>query len=263
MVAGPAPLPPLRPALAHLPWTSCSPQSSEPPGWGRPTNSSSIRWTPYSSTASKVTPSTPAAPSSTGRPAARVRGAPGGVHRVRGAHHATALLAREDDKRAASKAGRPVPVAADEPEPHLVVGLALTASHAPSAVACVDLTRCPVNGPDAAAAGVDGAAVPTNFHHRLRQLGRRLIFDLHKNQRGVTGCHRVAMRGVRQPVLNRHQHLPSVTPRCAPASACRPTPRPDVDGYAPWAAQGGTAAHAQPRSGAPFPAPWRWPASKP
>jgi len=129
--------------------------------------------------------------------------------------HVAARLAHEDDKRAACEHRRPVRVTAPAPEPHLILGLALTASTAPAAKACVDLTRRLVHGPDAVAAGVDGAAipavpllpdgdlltdrgysesVPAGFHHPLRQLGRRLVFDLHQSRRGVTGRHRGAIQ---------------------------------------------------------------------
>jgi len=106
-----------------------------------------------------------------------------------------------------------VRVTRPEPEPHLILALALTAATAPPAKACVDLTARLVHGPDAAAAGVQAAAVPVvtllapgdlltdrgysesvpgNFHHPLRQLGFRLVFDLHKHRRGITGTHRGA-----------------------------------------------------------------------
>jgi len=148
----------------------------------------------------------------------------GGLRHAYAAHLAVSIpsedqvaakLAHEDDKRAAAKQGRPVRVTRPEPEPHLIVGLALMASTAPAAIACVDLVRRLVHGPDAAAAGVDAAfvpavpllpagdlltdrgyseSVPENFHHPLRLLGWRLIFDLHPNRRGVTGHHRGAVQ---------------------------------------------------------------------
>ena len=117
------------------------------------------------------------------------------------------------------------------------------ASTAPEAKACVDLTARLVHGPDAAAAGVDGAAVPAvallpagdlladrgysesvpaNFHHPLRQLGFRLVFDLHKNRRGVTGAHRGAVEAfgnLYSPGLNNYPDLVSTN---APTS------------FAPW-----------------------------
>ncbi|MEO8224120.1 MAG: hypothetical protein ABI661_04900, partial [Gammaproteobacteria bacterium] len=148
--------------------------------------------------------------------------------------HVAARLAHEDDKRRGAKAGRPVRVPKPEPEPHLILGLALTASTAPAAKACVDLTRRLVQGPDTMAAAVDPAVVPAvpllpagdlltdrgyseslpgSFHHPLRALGRRLIFDLHKSRRGVTGTHRgaiLAFGNLYSPGINDYPDLLSL-----------------------------------------------------
>jgi hypothetical protein len=164
----------------------------------------------------------------------------GGLRHAYAAHLAVSIpseeqvaarQAHENDKRAAAKLGLPVRVPRPEPEPQLIVGLVLTASTAPAAKACVDLIRRLVHGPDAAAAGVDGAAVtavpllpdgdlltdrgysesvPGNFHHPLRKLGRRLIFDLHKDRRGVTGSHRGAIQAfgnLYSPGINNYPDL--------------------------------------------------------
>ncbi|MEZ0579140.1 hypothetical protein [Nocardioides sp. MH1] len=125
-------------------------------------------------------------------------------------------LAHEEDLLAALEEDRDVRVTLPEPTPHLILGLALTASTAPAAATAVDLTRRMTDGPraQAEAADVDAGlvpdqaglpagdtvadrgyteAVPSDYHHPLRAMGRRLVFDLHQNRRGVTGTHRGAI----------------------------------------------------------------------
>lgn len=125
-----------------------------------------------------------------------------------------ARLAHERDLWEAKEEGRNPRVPMPEPTPHYVLGLGLTSATAGAAAACVDLTKRMTEGPDAAAAGVNPEAVPTiatlpvgdtlvdrgysesvpeNFHHPMRALKRRLIFDLHKARRGRTGHHRGAI----------------------------------------------------------------------
>lgn len=126
-----------------------------------------------------------------------------------------ARLTYEEDALRAQQEGRAVRALKPEPEPLFVLGLSLTASTASPAATCVELTDRLVNGTDPAATGLDPAAVPApartlpegdlladrgysdalpdNFHLPLRELGRRLVFDLHKNHRGVTGHHRGAI----------------------------------------------------------------------
>ena len=125
-----------------------------------------------------------------------------------------ARLAHETDVLAALEENRDVRVPMPEPTPHFIVGMAMTASTAPAAKTCVELTRRLVEGPDPAAAAVNPAAVPVvatlpdgdtladrgyseavpaDFHLPLRKLRRRLVFDLHQDRRGITGHHRGAV----------------------------------------------------------------------
>lgn len=158
--------------------------------------------------------------------------------------HTAARLAHEDDVRAAAAAGRAVRVPKPEPEPLFVLGLDLTASTASPAATCVNLTTRLVDGLDPTTAGVDPAAVPhtrtlpegdlladrgysdavpADFHHPLRQLGRRLVFDLHNNHRGVNGHHRGAL------LAFGNLYSPGIADY--PALITRNTPSP----FAPWA----------------------------
>lgn len=154
-----------------------------------------------------------------------------------------ARLAHDTDVLAAGDQGRNPQVAAPEPTPHFILGMTLTASTAAPGTTATDLTRRLTEGPDATAAGVDpdtippvrltpagdtvidrgySEAVPETFHHPMRKLGRRLVFDLHKVRRGVTGTHRGAV------VAFGNLYSPGILSYTDLLSTDQPGP------YAPW-----------------------------
>jgi hypothetical protein len=154
-----------------------------------------------------------------------------------------ARLAHDADVHAAGVEDRNPRVPAPEPVPHLILGVQVTSATAPAGRTAVELTRRLAEGPDAVAAGVapdavpavtltpDGdtvvdrgysEALPSDFHHPMRKLGRRLVFDLHHVRRGVTGRHRgavIAFGNLYSPGILNYPDL---------LSTAQPGP------YAPW-----------------------------